>query len=124
MYPSSTLLLTQEIIKASNMEIIRSRRADCPRFAFGKPTVVRANVFTKQSELTPESRTSQRLSGLSRWKVVDVCREPCPAVAREGDYRIQRPDERGFLTFAACCHLVVLDCLADLAVDSSSGPFG
>ena len=81
--------------------------------------------FTK-SESTPESRTLKRHTELSRWNVVDACRElcPAPAVARPGDYRIQSPSERSFLTFAATAHLVVVDSLADLAVESSNGPFG
>lgn len=102
------------------MEMIQSRRSGQ---IFKKPEVVRGSVFTK-SESTPESRTLKRLTELSRWKVVDACRERCPAVARPGDYRIQSPSERSFLTFAATAHLVVVDSLADLAVESSSGPFG
>ena len=83
----------------------------------------KGTVFASR-ERGPES-IMERLRGLRRWKILDLCHEPCPTdVSGPDEIRVARQRDAGFLTFAASAHMVIVDALKDLSAETSSSTLG
>ena len=83
----------------------------------------RGTVFASR-ERGPEC-IMERLRGLRRWKILDLCHEPCPTdVSGPDGIRVARQRDAGFLTFAASAHVVIVDALKDFSAETSSSTFG
>ncbi|CAE7195606.1 unnamed protein product [Symbiodinium natans] len=106
------------VIKSNNSEVIQSRRTGGQ--AFSMPQLSKGCVFKKHAS-GPDKFAVQHLLGLARWRILDLCREPAPSPNEAGrDVRFQRTQDNGILTFAAQCHLVIADNLADFAVEETT----